>query len=78
MEWKKVKVSAGSKLFKNHRFTFMHKGTNYRIEVDEFSDGACTGHAEHSTDKNSVIESVSAPSLDQTLQMVIAKIESRG
>ena len=78
MEWNKVKVPVGSKIFKNHRFTFMHKGINYRIEIDEFSDGACTGHAVHSTDKNSVIESVSAASLNLTLQAVIVKIEGRG
>ena len=78
MEWKKVKVPAGSKLFRNHRFTYMHKGINYRLEVDEFSDGACTGHGVHSTDKNSVIESVSAPSMEQCMQLLISKIESRG
>lgn len=77
MEWKKVTVPTGCKLFKSHTFTYLHKGTTYRLEIDEFSDGTYTGHGEHSTDKSSVIESVSAGTVEQTIQLLISKIEQR-
>jgi hypothetical protein len=78
MDWKNVKIPAGSRLFKVHNFTFMHKGTNYVLEIDEFRDGSWSGHGEHSTDKASVIESVSGKSLQECLELLIAKVEGRG
>ena len=77
MEWKSAKVPSNSKLFKVHRFTYMHKGVNYLLEIDEFSDGSCTGHGEHSTDRNFVIESVSGDSIKESLDALIEKIASR-
>lgn len=77
MNLKSVKVPAGGKLFKVHNFTYMSKGTTFHLEVDEFSDGACTGHGEHSTDKNSFIESVNGKSVEDCLNMLIERISAR-
>ncbi len=35
MDWKGVKVPKGSRLFRNHKFTYMHGGSNFIIEIDE-------------------------------------------
>jgi hypothetical protein len=75
--WRNVKVPSGSKLFRVHNFNFMHKGTNFVLEIDEFSDGSYSGHGEHATDKSSVVESVSGSSLEDCLEKLIKKIESR-
>lgn len=76
-EWKNVKLGAGCKVFRVHNFTYMHKGTNFHLEVDEFTDGTFTGHGEQSTDKSSVIESVSGKSLEETLQALISGAAGR-
>ena len=75
-DWKQANTGSG-KLFKVHNYTFMHKGTTYHIEIDEFADGTYTGHGEHSTDKSSVLESVSGSSIKECLESLIQKIESR-
>lgn len=77
MEWKNVKVPAGSKLFKSHNFTFMTKGRSWHLEVDEYSDGSFSGHGEHSTDRNSFVESVSGKSLNECLSALIERIQNR-
>ena len=79
MEWKngKIKVSQGSKLFKQHFFIYMHKGVNYSLEIHEFHNATFSGHGESSTDKNFVIESVTGNSFEDCLQNLISKIESR-
>lgn len=77
MNWKAVKVQPGGKLFKVHNFTYMIKGVTYHLEVDEFHDGTCTGHGEHSTDKNSFVESVNAKSLEEGLNLLIERIGAR-
>ncbi len=77
MSWEKVSLPSGTRLFKIHNFCFLAKGSNYLIEIDEFATGACTGHAEHATDANFVIESVSAPTVKDCLESVIKKIEQR-
>jgi hypothetical protein len=71
MDWKKTKIPEGAKLFKVHNFTFMLKGSTYHLEVDEFADGTFTGHGEHSTDKNTVLESVSGKSLEDCVSNLI-------
>jgi hypothetical protein len=78
MDWKKINVPAGSKLLKVHNFTYIHKGVNYNLEIDEYSDGRCSGHGEQSIDKNFVIETVSASSVDDCLKQLVDKINSRG
>lgn len=75
MDFKKVVIPEGGKLFKIHNFTFMFKGTNYNLEIDEYNDGTCTGHGEHSTDKSSVLESVSGKSIEECLNALIKKIK---
>ena len=75
MDWKKTKVPEGAKLFKVHNFTYMIKGTNFHLEIDEFSDGTFTGHGEHSTDKNTVLESVSGKNIDECLGLLIKSIK---
>lgn len=77
MDWKQAKIPSGGKLFKVNNFTFMFKGTNYTIEVDEFSDGTFTAHGEHATDKSSVFEPVSGKSMGDCLSALIAKIQAR-
>ena len=77
MDWKKAKVPVGCRMFKAHSFTFMHKGVTYHLAVDEYNDGTFTGHGEHSTDKNLVIESVNGTSLPECLESLINKIEKR-
>jgi hypothetical protein len=78
MDWKNVKVPAGCRLFRGHTFTFMRKGVTYNLGIDEYSDGSFTGHGEHSTDKNLVIEAVNGVSLADCVNALIAKIEKRG
>lgn len=63
MNWKLVAIPEGSKLFKSHGFTFVHKGSTYLLEVDEHRDGTFTGHGEHSTDKSTVLASVHGSSM---------------
>lgn len=77
MNWKAVKVAGGAKLFKVHNFTYMVKGVTYHLEVDEFHDGSCTGHGEHSTDKNSFVESVNAKSVEDCLNLLVERIAAR-
>ncbi len=77
MSWKNIKLPQGTKLFHGHHFTFMHAGKTFLIEVDEFADGTFTGHAEHSTDKSFVIESVSGKSLQECLENLTKKIQTR-
>lgn len=72
MDWKKTKIPEGAKIFKVHNFTYMHKGVTYHFEVDEFADGTFTGHGEHSTDKNTVLASVSGRSLEECLSALAA------
>ena len=78
MDWKKAKIPAGSRLFQVHSFTFMFSGKTYILEVDEFSDGTCTGHGEQSTDKSHVLESVTGRAVGECLDALIKKIEKRG
>ncbi len=77
MNWKNIEVPKGSKLFKLHRFTYIHKGVHYAIEVDEYADGVSTAHGEHATDRNYVLESVSANTTDECLQQMLKNIEMR-
>lgn len=77
MDWKKAKIPAGSRLFQVHSFTFMHSGKTYILEIDEFSEGTCTGHGEQSTDKSHVLESVTGKSVQECLDGLIRRIEKR-
>lgn len=77
MDWKTVKIPQGGRLFKSHDFTFMYKGVNYHLGIDEYHDGNCSGHGEHSTDKNFFIESVSGKTVAGCLNELIQKIVSR-
>jgi hypothetical protein len=74
MSWKKANLDAGAKLFQVNNFTYIKDGITYSLEVDEFQDGACTGHGEHATDKSSVIQSVSGGSIEDCLNGLIANI----
>lgn len=74
--WQKVKIPEGAKLFRVHNFTYMVRGVNYLLEIDEFQDGTFTGHGEHSTDKSRVLESVSGKSLDECLVALIKNIKA--
>lgn len=76
-EWKSLKLAPGGKLFKVHTFNLIHNGINFNLEVDEYNDGTFTGHGEHSTDKNFVIESVSGSDMKACLQALIKRIQSR-
>ena len=75
MDWKKIKLPEGSKLFRVHTFTYMHGGSTFHLEIDEFTSGSFTGHGEHSTDKNRVLESISGPSLEECLSGLIQSIK---
>ena len=74
MSWKSVSLPTGAKLFKSHNFTYMKGGTTYILEVDEFADGSCSGHGEHSTDKSSVVQSVAGSSIEDCLKSLIKNI----
>ena len=39
MEWQGVNIPEGSKLYRIHKFTYMHGGVNYILEINE-SDGS--------------------------------------
>jgi hypothetical protein len=75
MNWKALKLPEGGKLFMVHTFTYMHKGTTYHFEVDEYGDGTFSGHGEHSTDKSSVLASVSGKSLEEAVNALVASIK---
>jgi len=77
-DWQKVNIDSGSKLFKVHVFTYMHAGVIYALEINEFSDGTCTGHGEHSTDKSNVVEPVNGPSVRECVQALVDRIGKRG
>jgi hypothetical protein len=77
MSWKEIRVHSGGKLFKVHNYTYMIKGVTYQLEIDEFGDGTFTGHGEHSTDRNSFVESVSGKSVDECLTNLVARIGQR-
>ena len=77
MEWKGIKLPVGSKLFRVHTFNFFHNGINFELEVDEYSDGAFTGHGQQSTDQSYMVESVSGNNVKECLEALIRKIESR-
>jgi hypothetical protein len=77
MDWKSAKLPAGGKLFKVYNFNFLYQGVNYLLEVDEYADGAFSGHAEHATDHNYVIESVSGKSVADCISGLCSRIEAR-
>jgi hypothetical protein len=78
MDWKNVKVPSGGKLMKVHKFTYMLKGATYLLEVDEYFGGTCSAHAEHSVDKNFVIETVSGKTVAECINLILEKISARG
>ena len=75
MDWKKVKFPDGAKIFQVHNFTVMYKGTTYHLEVDEYSDGTFSGHGEHSTDKSTILASVSGRSAEECVSSLLASIK---
>ena len=75
MNWKAVAKPEGAKLLKVHTFTYVFKGANYHLEIDESADGTFTGHGEHSTDKNTVLASVTASSIENCLASLIKNIK---
>ena len=77
MSWKNVTLPSGAKMFQVLNFTYMHKGTTYHLEIDEFADGTWSGHGEHSTDKSSVLPSVSGSSLQDCLDALVKTIETK-
>ena len=77
MTWKQIAVLPGGKLFKMHQFTYMVKGVTYQLEVDEFADSSFTGHGQHATDRNNIVESVNGKSIDECLTQLVAKIGQR-
>ena len=76
MDWKKTKVPDGAKLFKMHNFTFMLKGVTYHLQVDESADGTFTGHGEHSTDKNTILASVSGKSVEECVATLVRNVKT--
>ena len=77
MDWSAVSLPSGSKLFRVHYFTFLHAGSNYVIEVNEFADGTFSGHGEHANDKNLQIEPVNGKNVEECLNGIVKKIENR-
>lgn len=77
MEWSKVKLPDGCKLFRVHHFTYIFKGTTYLLEINEFSNGVFSGHGQKSIDESSVVDSVSASSLEECLQKMADKISGQ-
>ena len=78
MEWKAVKIPDGSKLFKIHRFNYLHLGVNYLLELNEIGSDTWIGHGEHATDQSSVIPSVNGNSEADCLNKLIDRIHRRG
>jgi hypothetical protein len=77
MIWKNIKLSPATKIFKVHHFTCLSKGSTYRLEVDESPEGLFTGHGEHTSDSAQVLKSVSANSLEDCVQKLLASIDKR-
>ena len=75
MNWKKVSLTDGAKLFKVHSFAYDFKGSTYHLEVDEYADGNFTGHGEHSADKNRHLASVTSKSLEDCLNALIKSVK---
>jgi hypothetical protein len=73
MTLKKVNIPAGAKLFQVHTYMYMTATATYQLEIQEFADGKCAGHGEHSTDKNQFLHSVSGSSVEDCLQKLIDK-----
>ena len=78
MDWKAIQIPDGSKLFRIHKFTYMHQGVNYLFELNEMGDGKWIGHGEHATDQNSMIPSVNGSSLEECINQLILNVKNRG
>ncbi len=77
MNWKQVKIESGGRLLRIHTFTYMWKSATFHFEIDESQDGLFTGHGEHSTDKNFMIESVTSKTVEDCVSQLIAKVNQR-
>lgn len=77
MDWKAVRIPEGSKLFRIHRFNFLHQGVNYLLEINELGPTIWVGHGEHATDQSSVIPSVTGSSMEDCISKLIEKINKR-
>lgn len=78
MDWNAMKIPDGSKLFRIHRFTFLHQGVNYLLEINELGKAMWIGHGEHATDQSSVIPTVNGSTLEETLNKLISQVVKRG
>lgn len=74
MDFKKVAIPEGARLYQAHQLTYIYKGVTYLLEIDEHADGSFTGHGEHSTDKSSVLASVNGRTAEECLSALINKI----
>lgn len=77
MDWKGIKIPEGSKLFRIHRFNFLHQGVNYLFEINELGPAMWIGHGEHATDQSSVIPTVNGASIEETINKLIAQVSKR-
>jgi hypothetical protein len=77
MDWKKLKIHAGHRLFKVHEYMYMAEGNTYKLEINEFADGTFTGHGSHSTDDLNQLKSVSRKTLEECLQALIDSAAKR-
>ena len=71
MDWKKLKIHPGHRLFKVHHYMYMAEGNTFELEVNEFADGTFTGHGVHSSDELNQLKSVSRKNLEECLQSLI-------
>ncbi|MCX6127949.1 MAG: hypothetical protein NTX25_02655 [Proteobacteria bacterium] len=78
MDWKAIKVPDGSKLFKIHRYNYLHQGINFLFEINELGDNMWIGHGEHATDQSSVIPTVNGATLEDCLNKLISLVNKRG
>lgn len=71
MDWSKVKIPAGSQLFRSHTFMYMIKGRSYEIEISEYFDGKFVGYGQLSNDDSQLLKPYTGSSLLTCLQGLI-------
>lgn len=76
MDMTGLNIPKGAKLIKIHKYLYMHNGSSYNLEVDEYSDGMFAGHGEHAADESQQLKSVTGKTLNECLQPLIDNISS--
>jgi hypothetical protein len=71
MDWSKIKIPAGSQVFRSQNFMFMAKGRSFEFEINEYSDSRFVGYGQLSNDESQQLKPVNGSTLEACLQSLI-------